>query len=248
MIIRDKKIVRIPIGDETLTIQSNMSDLYTSIIASEQRAELFNRISTLERDNVRLGGTLGVERQRVNRLRHSMSRNEEHEEHLRQLRELLKSKELYAEFSKCEFWLPKVRGLVMTINSNLPPKIYKAQVESLKKENVKDENLYGMDKEFENLSPMAQYGSRHRHLGQQMHDVFKDEGGLSKAIRFTGTIRNTHWKLEKCGHGFYHKTTKENKEYDTIWVIVIIKKNYANVRRKPLEFQIGDKAMLKVSP
>ncbi|GKB53136.1 hypothetical protein Tco_0903889 [Tanacetum coccineum] len=38
----------------------------------------------------------------------------------------------------------------MTINSNLPPKIHKAQVESLKKDNVKDENLHDMDKEFEN--------------------------------------------------------------------------------------------------
>ncbi|GKC94947.1 hypothetical protein Tco_1160389 [Tanacetum coccineum] len=38
----------------------------------------------------------------------------------------------------------------MTINSNLPPQIHEARVESLKKENVKDENLHGMDKEFEN--------------------------------------------------------------------------------------------------
>ncbi|GKB32279.1 hypothetical protein Tco_0871680 [Tanacetum coccineum] len=38
----------------------------------------------------------------------------------------------------------------MTINSNLPPQIHKARVEALKKENVKDENLHGMDKEFEN--------------------------------------------------------------------------------------------------
>nr|GEX67130.1 putative reverse transcriptase domain-containing protein [Tanacetum cinerariifolium] len=44
----------------------------------------------------------------------------------------------------------RVRALVMTINSNLPPKIHKAQVKSLKKETVKDENLHGMDKEFEN--------------------------------------------------------------------------------------------------
>ncbi|GKB89952.1 hypothetical protein Tco_0962224 [Tanacetum coccineum] len=43
---------------------------------------------------------------------------------------------------------PKVRALVMTINSNLPPQINKAQVESLKTENVKDENLHGMDKEL----------------------------------------------------------------------------------------------------
>ncbi|GJT32825.1 hypothetical protein Tco_0923244 [Tanacetum coccineum] len=43
---------------------------------------------------------------------------------------------------------PKVRALVMTINSNLPPQIHKAQVESLKTEKVKDENLHGMDKEL----------------------------------------------------------------------------------------------------
>ncbi|GJU62575.1 hypothetical protein Tco_1244410 [Tanacetum coccineum] len=44
----------------------------------------------------------------------------------------------------------KVRALVMTINSNLPPQIHEARVEALKKENIKDENLHGMDKEFEN--------------------------------------------------------------------------------------------------
>ncbi|GJY02799.1 hypothetical protein Tco_0360951 [Tanacetum coccineum] len=42
----------------------------------------------------------------------------------------------------------KVRALVMNINSNLPPQIHKAQVESLKTEKVKDENLHGMDKEL----------------------------------------------------------------------------------------------------
>ncbi|GJT87223.1 putative reverse transcriptase domain-containing protein [Tanacetum coccineum] len=42
----------------------------------------------------------------------------------------------------------RVRALVMTINLNLPPLIHKAQVESLKTEKVKDENLHGMDKEL----------------------------------------------------------------------------------------------------
>ncbi|GKB38096.1 hypothetical protein Tco_0883038 [Tanacetum coccineum] len=36
----------------------------------------------------------------------------------------------------------KVRALVMTINSNLPSQIHKAQVESLKTEKVKEENLH----------------------------------------------------------------------------------------------------------
>nr|GEX41801.1 reverse transcriptase domain-containing protein [Tanacetum cinerariifolium] len=44
----------------------------------------------------------------------------------------------------------RVRALVMTINLNLPPQIHEARVEALMKENVKDENLYGMDKVFEN--------------------------------------------------------------------------------------------------
>ncbi|GJR67272.1 hypothetical protein Tco_0013337 [Tanacetum coccineum] len=65
---------------------------------------------------------------------------------------------------------------------------------------------------------MARYRSRHHHLCQQVLDVSKDEGRLPKAIRFTVTIRTTHWKLEIYGHGFYYKTTKENKQYDTIWV------------------------------
>ncbi|GKB93112.1 putative reverse transcriptase domain-containing protein [Tanacetum coccineum] len=38
------------------------------------------------------------------------SKNEqEHEEHLKLILELLKKEELYAKFSKCEFWIPKVQ-------------------------------------------------------------------------------------------------------------------------------------------
>ncbi|GKC47009.1 putative reverse transcriptase domain-containing protein [Tanacetum coccineum] len=33
----------------------------------------------------------------------------EHEEHLKAILELLKKEELYAKFSKCEFWIPKIR-------------------------------------------------------------------------------------------------------------------------------------------
>ncbi|GJT25016.1 putative reverse transcriptase domain-containing protein [Tanacetum coccineum] len=35
----------------------------------------------------------------------------EHEEHLRQILKLLKKEELYAKFSKCEFWIPRVQFL-----------------------------------------------------------------------------------------------------------------------------------------
>ncbi|GJR90284.1 reverse transcriptase domain-containing protein [Tanacetum coccineum] len=47
------------------------------------------------------------------------SRNEkEHEEHLKTILELLKKKELYAKFSKCEFWINTVKFLGHLINSS----------------------------------------------------------------------------------------------------------------------------------
>ncbi|GJQ90253.1 putative reverse transcriptase domain-containing protein [Tanacetum coccineum] len=55
----------------------------------------------------------------------------EHEEHLRMILELLKKEELYAKFSKCEFWIPKVQFLGHVINSegiHVDP----AKIESIK--------------------------------------------------------------------------------------------------------------------
>nr|GEZ83167.1 hypothetical protein [Tanacetum cinerariifolium] len=42
---------------------------------------------------------------------------EEHEEHLKEILELLKTEEFYAKFSKCEFWIPKVQFLGHVIDS-----------------------------------------------------------------------------------------------------------------------------------
>ncbi|GJS85599.1 putative reverse transcriptase domain-containing protein [Tanacetum coccineum] len=55
----------------------------------------------------------------------------EHEEHLKAILELLKKEELYAKFSKCEFWIPKVQFLGHMIDSqgiHVDP----AKIESIK--------------------------------------------------------------------------------------------------------------------
>nr|GEW70123.1 putative reverse transcriptase domain-containing protein [Tanacetum cinerariifolium] len=55
----------------------------------------------------------------------------EHEEHLKAILELLKKEELYAKFSKCEFWIPKVQFLSHVIDSqgiHMDP----AKIESIK--------------------------------------------------------------------------------------------------------------------
>nr|GEX79350.1 reverse transcriptase domain-containing protein [Tanacetum cinerariifolium]GEX79441.1 reverse transcriptase domain-containing protein [Tanacetum cinerariifolium] len=67
----------------------------------------------------------------------------EHGEHLKAILELLKEEKLYAKFSKCEFWIPK---------------ILEAQIEALKLENLKKEDVGGMirtDIPKERLEPRA---------------------------------------------------------------------------------------------
>ncbi|GJS14424.1 putative reverse transcriptase domain-containing protein [Tanacetum coccineum] len=104
-------------------------------------------------------------------------KKEEHANHLRIILELLKKEKLYAKFSKCDFWISidceiryhprkanvvadalsrkerikplRVRALVMTLHPKLPSQILEAQTEAIKEENIKAENLRGMDKAFE---------------------------------------------------------------------------------------------------
>ncbi|GJY71228.1 putative reverse transcriptase domain-containing protein [Tanacetum coccineum] len=56
---------------------------------------------------------------------------QEHEEHLKLILEFLKKEQLYAKFSKCEFWIPKVQFLGHVIDSqgiHVDP----AKIESIK--------------------------------------------------------------------------------------------------------------------
>ncbi|GKD52343.1 putative reverse transcriptase domain-containing protein [Tanacetum coccineum] len=93
---------------------------------------------------------------------------EKQEEHLKQILELLKKEELYAKNFKCEFWLPKVQFLRHMIDSEgihvdpakiesikdyaspkTPTEIRQFLAEEIKEENILEENLRGMNKEFE---------------------------------------------------------------------------------------------------
>ncbi|GJZ64864.1 putative reverse transcriptase domain-containing protein [Tanacetum coccineum] len=63
--------------------------------------------------------------------RQGSSNKQEHEKHLKIILELLKKEELYAKFSKCEFWIPKVQFLGHVIDSegiHVDP----AKIESIK--------------------------------------------------------------------------------------------------------------------
>ncbi|GKD24370.1 putative reverse transcriptase domain-containing protein [Tanacetum coccineum] len=55
----------------------------------------------------------------------------EHEEHLKAILELLKREKLYAKFSKCEFWIPKVQFIGHVIDS-IGIHVDPAKIESIK--------------------------------------------------------------------------------------------------------------------
>ncbi|GJV91176.1 putative reverse transcriptase domain-containing protein [Tanacetum coccineum] len=178
---------------------------------------------------------------------------EEHEEHLKLILKLLKKEELYVKFSKCEFWIPKVQFLGHVIDNQVftdhkslqhildqkelnmrqyrwiellsdydgeiryhPKKanILNARVEAIKEENVKEENLCGMDKEFETRPDK------------------------------TCCIRNKSCQL--IGPEIIHETTEKIIQIRSrMQAARDRQKSYADVLRKPLEFQVGDRVMLK---
>ncbi|GKA07690.1 putative reverse transcriptase domain-containing protein [Tanacetum coccineum] len=96
----------------------------------------------------------------------------EHEEHLKAILELLKKEELYAKFSKCEFWIPKqflglagyyrrfIEGFLKIAKSmtKLTQKGVKFDREARKPKNIKNEDVGGMirkDIPKEKLEPCA---------------------------------------------------------------------------------------------
>ncbi|GJT18349.1 putative reverse transcriptase domain-containing protein [Tanacetum coccineum] len=58
---------------------------------------------------------------------------QEHEENLKLMLELLKKEELYAKFSKCEFWIPKVQFLGYVIDSHGLVGYYRRFIEGFSK-------------------------------------------------------------------------------------------------------------------
>ncbi|GJV48304.1 putative reverse transcriptase domain-containing protein [Tanacetum coccineum] len=113
-------------------------------------------------------------------------------EHLKLILELLKKEELYAKFSKCEFWIPKVQLLGYVIDSE------GIHVDPAKIESINDW-----------ASPKSPTEIR-QFLVQETTD---------KVVVVKEKLQATRDR----------------------------QKSYADNRRKPLEFEVGDRVLLKVS-
>nr|GFB88952.1 reverse transcriptase domain-containing protein [Tanacetum cinerariifolium] len=132
----------------------------------------------------------------------------------------------------------RVRSLVMTIHTNLPEKILEAQTEAMKGENVKAENL----------------GIRDMVMHESHKSKYFIHPGSDKMYQ---DLKKFYWWPNMKAVGDSQLTGPE-LIYETTKKIFQIKnqlltarsrqKSYADVRRKPMEFEVGDKVMLKVSP
>ncbi|GJX51933.1 putative reverse transcriptase domain-containing protein [Tanacetum coccineum] len=87
----------------------------------------------------------------------------EHEEHLKQILELLKKEELYAKFSKCEFWIPKVQFLGHVIDSE------GIHVDPAKIESIKDWTSPKSPTEIRQFLGLAGYYRRFIEVHQSLH-------------------------------------------------------------------------------
>ncbi|GJV18418.1 putative reverse transcriptase domain-containing protein [Tanacetum coccineum] len=74
------------------------------------------RIQHLFKDRFEIGLS-PAESTRIRHFKDGIPNSTKHEEHLKAILELLKKEKLYAKFSKCEFWIPKVQFLGHVIDS-----------------------------------------------------------------------------------------------------------------------------------
>nr|GEX05871.1 putative reverse transcriptase domain-containing protein [Tanacetum cinerariifolium] len=184
---------------------------------------------------------------------------QEHEEHLKSILELLKKEQLYAKFSKCEFWILKVQFLSHVIDSQ------GIHVDAAKIEFIKDWVSPKTKTEIRQFLGLVGYYKR---VIKGFSKIAKSMTKLTqkkevKTSLFTVMLRSKVW------HDAYAKGKGSDKIYQDMkqlywWpnmkanIATYIKqriqaardrqKSYADVRRKPLEFQVGDRVMLMVSP
>nr|GEY89864.1 hypothetical protein [Tanacetum cinerariifolium] len=162
----------------------------------------------------------------------------EHEEHLKEILELLREEKLYTKFSKCEFWILK---------------ILEAQIEALKPENLKKEDVDGMirtDIPKERLEPhtdgtLCLHSRSWLPCYDDLRSVIMHESHKSKYSIHPGSEK-MYQDMNKLY--WWPNIKADIATYQRIQAAQDRQKSYADWKRKPTEFEVGDRVMIKVSP
>nr|GEZ83406.1 putative reverse transcriptase domain-containing protein [Tanacetum cinerariifolium] len=206
---------------------------------------------------------------------------QEHEEHLKLILELLKKEQLYAKFSKCEFWIPKVQFLghgdkeeaaFQLIKQKLCSEPIMALPEGSKDfivycdASIKGLGVVLMQREKKAMSTQLDMSTAYNPQtdGQSERTIQTLEDMLSACVKDFRNVGKDTYRCQKFRSpvcwaevGDAQLTDPELVHERTEKIVQIKQriqaardrqKSYANVRRKPLEFQVGDRVMLKDSP
>nr|GEW13163.1 reverse transcriptase domain-containing protein [Tanacetum cinerariifolium] len=165
------------------------------------------------------------------------------------LQHIRDQKELYMR-QRC--WLKErikplqVQALVMTIGLDLPKKVLKAQTEARKPKNLKAEDVGGMLVETSRESENPKKEKLEPRADETLYAPFEAlYGRKCRSPVCWAEVGN----VQLIGPEIIHETTKKIIQIKSkIQSTRDRQKSYADVRRKPLNFQVGNKVMLKVSP
>nr|GEY30091.1 hypothetical protein [Tanacetum cinerariifolium] len=265
VIVCDEKIVRIPYGDEVLI---RINDLFDQL----QGSRVYSKI------NLRSGyHQLRVQEEYIPniafRTRYGhyefqlmpfglTNAPAEHKEHLKLILRLLKKEELYAKFSKCEYWLSKSvkfdwgekeEAAFQLFKQKLCSALILALPEGSKNFMVYcDASHKGLGAVLMQMEKFIAYVSRQLMIHEKSYTTHDLELGAVENDPMEKLTRQ-YLKEVVARHGYCPEIVHE-----TIEKIIQIKKRmqaarnrqkiYVDRRRKPLEFQVRDKVMLKVSP
>nr|GEX77303.1 putative reverse transcriptase domain-containing protein [Tanacetum cinerariifolium] len=209
-------------------------------------------------------------------LTNALTSEKEHEEHLKLILRLLKKEELYAKFSKCEFWLSTVQFLGHVIDSegvHIARPMTKLTQKSVKfdwgekeetafqklKQKLCSASILALPEGSEKF--MVYCDASHKGLGTVLMQKEKVIAYVSRQLKASPIEALDRHKCRSpigwaefgdsqlTGPKIIHETTEKIIHIkNRIQAALDHQNNYADIRRKPLEFQVGDKVMLKVSP